>query len=188
MKKTMTQSELIGLVRLMSGLDGTRSDVAIETTDGLDVDAMIGHRLRQWYLELLDTAPVEMLAPENMASSAMLSTVEVSGIKATRAIMPGNCRRVLEVRLRDWLRSVPVLPYENLAAVINRQQNPFTAATASHPIAVYGASAIGGVAAPVMMFPAMATPQLSYLLGVSDPGENIYTFDERALDILSIKL
>lgn len=180
MKVTLSKEEMLRRRRLLGGLEPLRHDCTIEQSDGIDVDALLEAQLRAWYLNLLDTAPAELLAPDNISATVTAVAADGGGVKLT---MPAMCRRVFDVQLKGWQRAVKVLPASECERVAALQQNPYTAATAMRPVAVLMPGATGGKAAAVLAFPTPggASPQVALATAVLDQGESIYSFDESAL-------
>ena len=178
MKITLTKAEMLRRRRIAGGLEPHRADCAIEQTDGIDIDAVLELQLRQWYLDLLDKGSVSEVAPSNIAASVEISAV--SGNPGGTVLTPPEmCRRVFAVKLKGWLRAVEVEPASEAERIIQLQSNPYTAATAAHPVAVATGGASGGRASEILAWPA-ATQALTVTAAI-DPGEDYYTFDESAL-------
>lgn len=176
MKITKSSAELREYVRTLAGLTPMRADCVIEYTDGIDVDAMIDSRLRQWYIKLLAEGPRELLAEQDLAAGA---SVSVGGAPASGCTvrLPGSCVRVFELKLSSWQHPVVILGAEALGKVVECQRNPFTRATPESPVAVM---APGGRS--VFAWPSDTT--VGALSGVSDTDDGTYSMDEAALDRL----
>lgn len=160
-----------------------RADCAVEYTDGIDVDRLLEQELRAWYVNLLDTAPPEMLAPENIAGSTSAQAHIVPG--AARISLPENCRRVLDIKLKGWSMAVKVLPSEHYQEMVRHQTNPFTASTIASPVAVMAPWSPDGVSAAVVAWPpGSIQPQVETLTAICDPGPDKYILDETALATL----
>ena len=185
MKVRLTKDEMLKRRRIADGLEPLRSDCSIARTDGIDVDAMLLQDLRERYLRLLDTAPRELLAPENLAGETDSHKVDASGVQAALIDVPPSVRRVLGVKMRGWCRAVSVLPSSEMEAVVRRQQNPYTAATAWHPVAVFTEGDAPGNIGPVMAWPLTGLyPEVEELVAVYDAGEEMFLMDESALAAL----
>lgn len=168
MKISLTKAQILERCRIDGGLEPLRSDCTIEYTDGIDVDTLLLHRLRSRYLEMLDTAPLRHLAPEEV------TPVSASGV-GVRMSLPQKCRRVVDVALTGWTRAVEVLPPSMLTAVLSWQENPYRAATTDFPIAVADASG------DILAWPA---GEVAVIHAVCDPGESVYVLDETGLEWL----
>lgn len=175
-----TASELLALRRQLGGLEAKNTALAVERSDGINIDTLLAIQLRHWYLDLLDHGDPRYLAPENIAA-------EVPAIPegdATLIRLPERCRRAFALRLRGWERSTRILPAADLPAVLRRQNNPYTAATAARPVAVmtgeFGTETYVGVKAwPEAGGGAGAV--VTELSAVVDRGDNVFILDPSAL-------
>lgn len=177
MKVILSKAEMLEYCRTAGGLGHYRTDCSIERTDGIDADAMLGGYIRSRYIELLDTADVGMLYPEDIRDEVVRTSTPGMDCALLRPVV--DCRRHLSVRLDGWERSTAILPvseYEHAEAL---SRNPYTAPGASTPLAVLTPE--GDVAA----WPASGAV-LSYF-AVTDRGEDTYRLDERAFGELIVK-
>lgn len=174
MKLTLSRTEMLRLRRMSAGLEPLRNDCSIEITDGIDLDEALARQMRAWYLNLLDTGPRQWIAPEDIFAEAAVYPGADSGSLVS---LPSCCRRAFEIRLQEWAVAVPVLPAERLPEVLNRQRNPFTAATASSPVAV--AAMLGDGRQEILAWPPGG--EVVLLTAATDRGEDVYTFDEAAM-------
>lgn len=176
MKITKSAAELREYVRTLAGLTPMRADCVIEYTDGIDVDAMIDFRLRQWYIKLLAEGPRELLAVHDMAAGA---TVTDAGAPASGSVvrLPPTCVRAFELMLASWQHPVPILGAEALGKMAGCQRNPFTRATPHAPVAVMAPDGMS-----VFAWPPGST--VAALSGVSDTADGTFSMDEAALLLL----
>ena len=172
--------------RLSGGLEHLRSDCNIEQSDGISVDNLLEQQVRAWYLNLLDTAPRHLLAPDNISTTVTASLISEGDAGGARITLPAMCRRVFDIQLKGWHRPVEVLPESEVSHVISRQLNQYTAATDSNPIAVFIPGEIRGISPQVIAWPTTATPQVLVLTAVLDQGKDSYSFDEAALATLPL--
>lgn len=168
--------------RLASGLEPLRDDCTIELTDGIDVDRVLEAQLRRRYLDLLDSGERRKISPEDV--SAMTAITAMSGNDPGGVLLepPENCRRPLDVKLEGWSRAVEILPETEAGRVLSLQLNPYTAATAAHPVAVKVAGHKGGKAVRVMAWPAAL--KVSLLTATVDYGPERYVLDECGIEDL----
>lgn len=176
MKITLTKEELRRRLRLLAGLEPARSDCAVEYTDGLAIDSLLDSRLRAWYLDLLATADMSLLAPSDISSTVRLTD---GGSGGSAIALPAMCRRVAAVRLGGWTRATNVLPPTEAATVVRRQGNPFLAATADSPVAVELPGGDAGASGGILAWPPSDSVEL--LTAVLDPGPDSFIMDETAL-------
>ncbi|MDE6612653.1 MAG: hypothetical protein K2K22_08860 [Muribaculaceae bacterium] len=181
----LSREEMLRRRRIADGLEPLRTDCTVERTDGVDIDAMLEADLRRRYLELLDTAPRELLAPENLAVKTDCRRVDADGTTCALIDVPPEVRRVFGVKMRGWARAVPVLGSSELERVAALQRNRFTAATAWRPVAVFSEGDSGGNIGPVMVWPLTGLyPEVEEFVAVYDTGDEEYAFDEAALEHL----
>lgn len=168
--------EMLRRRRLAAGLEPSFTELAIERTDGLDVNGMLAEELRQWYAGLLAGGDRSFLAVDSIAPAAavVLTDPPAGGI---RIALPENCRRVFDIRLRHWNRPATVEKAEELDRAYRRQLNSYTAATPDNPVAVSDGNHI-------YAWPAAAGTTIASLSGVNDPGEGVFEFDDTALSLM----
>lgn len=183
MKVQYTKKEMTALARLALGFDHARDDIADVQTDALDVDTLMARLTRGWYLHLLDTAPLTMLAVGRIDGASVAYNGTVGG--ATTVVLPAECRRCTAVALPGWSGAVVPEAPEALGAVTELQLNPYTAATAAAPVAVLAADGRSVLCWPPLTLGTGGTP---VVYGARDTGEELYEFDESALSTLSVYL
>lgn len=150
----------------------------VERHDGIDLDVYLRREMRNWYLDLLDTAPLELLKVTDIADRTMVKPLpDGSGL----VVLPERCRRVVEVKLDGWARPARIVDPSELP-VVTWQQNPFTRGSESEPIAICDCGSLQLYSIP----DGVANPRLSSLKCVIEPDEGLYEFDERALSELKI--
>lgn len=160
MKRTLTKEEMFQLWRNARTAEPLRLDCTVTRTDGTDFSELLMEEMRAWYVDLLDTAPEEMLAPEELAGKAT-----VRGIYgATHVILPDNCRRILRLSFAGW--ESPLTPDGNPMAVRRGAANPY-----SRPMAAR--------ISPREVIVCGARGSLSSVIGITDPGPETYIFDDK---------
>lgn len=183
MKLTLSSAELLAHRRVLGGLEGRRHPT-VDRADGIDIDTVLSFRLRQWYLDLLDHGDPRLLAPENIAATCNIlpETAPAGGILIE---LPAACRRAFKLKMRGWQCETEILDAAQLQSVINRQLNPFTASAPGRPIAVMTSEAGSRQPAQLIAWPADGNdgrkPQIETLVGVTDPGDELFILDESAL-------
>ena len=179
---TLTHAQMLALWRRAAGLEESRSDCSIEQFGGLDSDAAIATAMRQWYLNLLDTAPLRHLQLTDIAAGLQLKAdSEVPGKYSIQ--LPANVRRACSLVLVGSVLSVPILESGSVASpdmarLAALQANPFSRAGALRPVAVRSGSTV------TLFSASQAVPVLSRLWAVVDPGDETYVMDESALSLL----
>lgn len=172
MIKTYSRSEMLVLWRRAAGLEPLRSDCTVDRTDGVDVDAMIEPRMRSWYLQLLDTAPVELLRVEDVAAE-VVTTANV-GRPGALGTLPPRVRRLVSIRQTGWkTATVPVGAAEG-AERLRRSLNPFLAPGPQTPLCVV-------LGRSMELQPFEDGDVVVSARAVTDPGPATYVLDESLL-------
>ncbi len=106
MKIVFSSSEMLAQWKLRRGFEPLRADCSIERSDGVDLDALLRLEMRDWYLNLLNTAPVEMLSLTNIANDiAIVKGSDGVGI----VTLPENCRRIVDFQLKGWAHPAKII-------------------------------------------------------------------------------
>lgn len=163
MKKTLTRNEMLALWKLTRAAEPMRLDCTVTRTDGIDLDTIYEAEMRAWYLRLLDSAPIERLAP---VEAAALARTERRG-DLTVVTAPEGCRRVLRVQFDGW--DAPLAPDGKADAVRACAANPYIKRPA--------AARIG----PGTVIASGAYGKLTSLLCAIDTGPESYHLDDSAL-------
>ncbi|MCM1517134.1 MAG: hypothetical protein NC117_00635 [Pseudoflavonifractor sp.] len=175
MKLTLSSTEMLDIWRMRRALLPLREDCVVERSDGIDVDMLLRHELRQWYVTLLDTAPFDMLVLTDIASDVAPMPCDDGSVAVT---LPQRCRRVAEVSLDGWTR--PALMAAPGSPLALRQTNPYSRGRIDAPVAVVYPGRIILYSAPA----GSVRPRLDRLLCVVEPDEGFYQLDERALGLI----
>ncbi len=173
MKLSLTRSEMLERRRLVGGLEPLRTDCSVSHADGIDIDALLEIQLREWYVALLDTAPVGMLAPEDIAGQCSIEIGSGPWEGGAMITVPDSCRRPLSVFLQGWMVPAAIQRTDQTDTVLCRQLNPYTAADETKPVAIVLHD--GRIAA----WP--YGRRIGQLTAILDKGPGIYSFDEAAL-------
>lgn len=170
MKMKLSTEEMLHQWRMRRALEPLRSDCVVQRADGIDLDPLLKMEMRDWYLNLIDTAPIEMLAPEDICADVAL-VVKSDG--SAEVALPERCRRVVEVRLEEWDRAAHIVKPGSRQA--RCQQSRYSRGGAVEPVAIVenGSMRLYSVLS--------SAPKLVKLLCVVEPEDGYYTFDERAL-------
>lgn len=170
---------MLKLWRNAAGLEPLRVDCTVERVDGIAIDAVIEPRMRAWYLHLLDTAPPAMLPVSDVAQAIRLEPAGASG--AATAQLPGQVRRLLELRLGSWRsHAVPCIPQEQPRRH-RLALNPYSAPGAAHPLCTLSGRCI-------RVMPFSAGDEAVYATAVTDPGPETYTLDESLLSTIPTEI
>lgn len=174
---TLSTPEMLSQWRLRRQLEPLRSDCTVLRSDGIDLERLLTAEMRDWYLTLLDTAPLEMLAVTDIAGETALQVNGSDNCHAT-VLLPERCRRVVSVMLGNWQRpAVVTAPGSVLARC---QDSPYSRASAHSPVAVLEPGQLrlyGGI-------DPFSPPEIASLKCVLVPPDGYYVLDERALSLI----
>lgn len=168
-----TPTEILEEFRRRRYLEPLRDDCAIERTDGPDLDSLLMDEIRQWYASLIDTAPPQWLATEDVAAETAVK--ELPGTGTVELTLPDDVRRVVSLTIEgNPVPAVPITDLTNPLAAL--QGSPFTRGGRMRPVAI--------LAAPqrIILYahdPQGNPPRLASLTAVR-LREDIYQFDNRA--------
>lgn len=174
--KQYNKLQMRAMARMILGYDHNMPGAEIEQTDGLDVNAILDKALRAWYLKFIDSADREML---NVESPERMSVTQSRIAGATFLTIIDDARRVFSIQHDGWACPARILPADKLSDIIERQQNPYTAATAITPVAVMHDDCRHILAWP----PAQGGNCI--VDAVIDHGDDVYALDDRALETLA---
>lgn len=176
MKIHLSSDEMLAQWKLRRGFAPLRADCVISRTDGIDLDNLLRLEMRDWYLNLLATAPFEMLATTNIASDiAVVPTGEGGAV----VMLPESCRRIVEFQLDGWQRPAIIVddPLCHLARI---QANPFSRGLTVNPVVVKQQNRLF-----VYSIPAGSTPKITRAIAVMEPTDGSYEMDESALSTIN---
>lgn len=171
----LTHDQMLMHWRRAQGLEPSRTDCTVEQFEGIDFTLQLATRMRQWYLDLLDFAPENLLSPRNMAASA---TVEATSPGVWRVTLPENVRRVFRVSLQDTIGPFPVIPFGGYEArhALTMAQNRYNRGCPAVPVVL-------GERNNLLIFNGTESqqPQPIMIICAVDPGDESYELDESAL-------
>ena len=179
MKIRLSADEMLAQWKLRRGFAPLRADCEISRSDGVDLDAILRLEMRDWYLNLLCTAPIEMLATTNIANDIALSLIDNGD---AIVILPENCRRIVEFQLEGWEIPARIITDPNsLEALL--QQNPYSRGNSSRPIVVQQGSRLH-----VYSLPQSKPYKIVRAIAVMEPHDGSYEMDEAALQFIEYPL
>lgn len=174
----LSSDQMLTLWRRARGLDPLRTDCTVERFEGRDETILLATEMRQWYLNLLDTAPERMLIAKDMASAAK---IESAGKGVWRVRLPVTVRRVLAVTFPDALGPVPVIPFggEHAQRVLRMASGRYGRGCPSVPVVL-------GARNSLMFFTGLNAekPAPLSIMCIDDPGDEYYELDESALSTI----
>lgn len=169
----LNENEMLALWKQVMRLDTPRRDCTVEWDDGIDLDALLLTKIKQWYAHLLNTAPAHLLPIEDVAAQVSLTTSRGVVI----ATPPHHCVRPVEWKLAEWQRSVTEFldPCSHEAML---QLNEWTRGGACNPAIIdYGFQLL-------MMTTSGSSPQLELARCVVRPADGTYQFHSSLLDTI----
>lgn len=179
MKKTYTKDEMTRLWRERAGLEPAVTGCSVTRHDGIDVDAIIERRAREWYLGLLNGGERRCLAEEDIAPRVNFVT---DSNNIGRCALPLDVCRVFEVRMAGWLSSAKVVA-EPPARLLAMLDNPYCRLSPSCPAAWTEGNTL--CVAPASQMRAALTDAVTILAAV-DPGDGCFILDECALATIPV--
>lgn len=127
-----TSTQILEEFRRRRFLEPVRNDCVIERSDGADIDTQLMAEIRQWYATLIDTAPTDWLATEEVAPDVIMELIPGTG--AMSLILPEDVRRVVGISIEG--NPVPVTIITDPESPLMRlQSNPFTRGGKIRPLA-----------------------------------------------------
>jgi len=179
MKMQLSKTEMLALWKRRHFLEPLRADCRISRSDGADLDAIATDRMRQWYLDMLANAPVELLAPVDITKSTIVS---LSPTGSAVVMLPENVVRVIAVKLSGWEREATIVKSDTPESL--RQHNAFARGGVCTPVAVLNSNRSLELFTPANV---SAKPMLAYLLVAQDTGPETYLLDERGFETITLK-
>lgn len=173
----LSKAEMLAQWMLRRHLEPVRTDCLVERDDAVDLEAVCAMEMRAWYLELLATAPAELLAPTDVAAEC---DCEASADGYSVDVwLPESVVRPLSARLAGWGRSAAVVGPDDPSARLCATR--FGAGGVAEPVAVAEA---GGRLRLYSRPSTRRAPVVESLLAAVDTGPERYRFDERALSLI----
>jgi hypothetical protein len=173
----ISDQQMLAIWRRVHRLEPARSDCSIETFEGYDLDAAMQLDMRQWYLQLLDTAETRYLELSDVASQLSLTAL-ADGV--WQIALPADVRRLIAMQIDGCAQQTIVTNVADAQRQITLNTNRYSRAGLCAPVAV-------AQGRTVTLFCKTATgeaPQLLRVQAVTDPGDEWYVFDESALSLI----
>lgn len=171
MKIALSSAEMLAQWKLCRGFEPLREDCEITRTDGIDLDALLRLEMRNWYLNLLKTAPIDMLAITNIANDiAIVKNDDNTGT----ILLPESCRRLVEFQLKGWKRPAKIIEDTNCHDAL-LQDNPYSRGGCEQPVVIKRGNRLHIYSLPD------DNPQILRAMAVMEPTDGSYEMDESAL-------
>ena len=107
----LSESEMLDLWKTMMQLQPAHYGCTIERTDGIDIDKLLLIHIRKWYASLLLSAPDGIVPVEDVKDRL---SVMVADNGVVTAMVPPECVRPVEWKLKAWQKSVTLFLQPNV--------------------------------------------------------------------------
>jgi len=107
----LSESEMLDLWKTMMQLQPAHYGCTIERTDGIDIDELLLIHIRKWYASLLLSAPDGIVPVEDVKDQL---SVMVADNGVVTAMVPPECVRPVEWKLKAWQKSVTLFLQPNV--------------------------------------------------------------------------
>ena len=107
----LSESEMLDLWKTMMQLQPAHYGCTIERTDGIDIDELLLIHIRKWYASLLLSAPDGIVPVEDVKDRL---SVMVADNGVVTAMVPPECVRPVEWKLKAWQKSVTLFLQPNV--------------------------------------------------------------------------
>lgn len=107
----LSESEMLDLWKTMMLLQPAHYGCTIERTDGIDIDELLLIHIRKWYASLLLSAPDGIVPVEDVKDRL---SVMVADNGVVTAMVPPECVRPVEWKLKAWQKSVTLFLQPNV--------------------------------------------------------------------------
>ena len=129
---TMSEAEMLDLWKLRLNLYPALRDCVIEREDGIDMDAQLKLRIREWYARMLKDLPLEHLPKEDIKDR--LKCLIKNGVM--QVSLPNNFIAPISFQLESWER--PVTKFWNADSFMAQlQYDELTRGGQENPIAIW---------------------------------------------------
>lgn len=171
---TLSSTEMLAQWKLCRGFEPLREDCEITRSDGIDLDALLRLEMRNWYLNLLKTAPIDMLAIKNIANDiAIVVNDDNSGF----VLLPETCRRLVEFQLKGWKRPAKIIDDPNCRDAL-LQDNIYSRGGCEQPVVIKQNNCLHIYSLPDN------NPSILRAMAVMEPTDGTYEMDESALSTM----
>lgn len=172
---TLSSDEMLAQWKLRRGFAPLRTDCVLSRSDGVDLDALLRLEMRDWYLNLLDTAPTRLLSLTSIADEIAIMAHDDNTATVT---LPKYCRRLVEFQLDGWTRPATITTPDTRLARL--QDNRFSRGGCESPVVVCHSNRLR-----IYSLPSNSTPTIIRAIAVMEPANGNYEMDESALATIS---
>lgn len=186
----LTHQQMLNLWRHAQGFAPLHCDCAVERLDAIDIDLELARRMRSWYLDLLDNAPLRYLILTDIAPRL---DFKPAGQGLKHASLPPDVRRIAQVKYTTSPLPVKTLDLRDDPAAITRLTTP---APGARNISSPSSIALPRWARNLKTVPnylaarthnTLIIPEnldVSEVLAITDPGDELYTLAPQALNLI----
>lgn len=173
---TLTDERLLGLWRERARLEPVLSDASIERFDCVDINSRLRMDMRQWYLELLSSGPLEMVDVTDVKARTRVEPAATHGI--WNITLPASTARLVSISL-NHRGPVRIMDPDSPEGLRCRQllENKFVR-MGCIPVAFHRP----GTRQVTLFY--SSTPELYKVMTVEIPEDDIYILDEKALSTI----
>lgn len=175
MKIKLSSDEMLAQWKLCRGFAPLRNDCEISRSDGVDLDAILRLEMRDWYLQLLSKAPVEMLSLTDI-SNVIAMVAQPDGTATVK--LPENCRRLVSFHLQGWSREAKIITDPNSYEAL-LQTNQYSRGKSENPVVVLCNNKLH-----IYSLPSTQMPKIECAMAVMEPIDGSYEMDEAALSLI----
>lgn len=173
----LNHQQMLAHWRRAHGHEPERSDCSVEVFEGMDTRVSMSTRMRQWYLRVLDRAPLRHVTLTDTASRLAAERIG-DGVWLVR--LPEDVRRLVALRLQGCTHAAQVRPRGEGPRTDALQTNRYSRSGRFSPVALLEEDR----RTVTLYCRGMAEAVITEAPGVCDPGDETYEFDESALSLL----
>jgi hypothetical protein len=173
----LTDAQMLALWRRAQGLEAERSDCSVEVFEGYDIASALSTAMRQWYLNLLDTAPLQYLVCTDISTQITLTNI-ADGV--WQFSLGAEVRRLISLQIEGCTHPSNIQTYDNAQREFALNTNRYSRRGTANPAAVQ-------LGTTVTLYCRTATgnaPVIVSAMAVTDPGDEWYIFNESALSLI----
>lgn len=129
---TMTEQEMLNYWKTKLRLNPVRKGCIIEREDGIDLDEVIIQRMREWYANILATAPWDKLPIKDLTDSLNYT---ISPNLVVRVELPQHVIEPIEWKMESWKRASTTF-YQPDCYMSSLQYNFYSRGRSAKPIMI----------------------------------------------------
>lgn len=173
----LTDTQMLALWRRAQNLEAARNDCSIEVFEGYDIASALNTAMRQWYLNLLDTAPLQYLQTTDITSQINLTNIAPGVWQFT---LGESVRRLISLQISGCTHATSILPADAAQRQIALSTNRYSCAGTANPVATQ----LNRTITLLCRTADGKAPTILSSVAVVDPGDEWYVFDESALSLI----